>query len=623
MKSRGVILAVTLLLLAIAMLSISVKADENRFEVKDAYWSSYTQGSTSYFSVVLSYKGEYPASDLEATLTPGPASTGGSNTDSYSEEVEAGQLVLFTFTLNTPLNPEVPSYDAELRVSYEAGGESKEESLTVPITLYGLPTLTLSATPSELKKGTVTEVELVVKNEGTGAARLINLIASSATPYLTVVEGSASLIGVLSPSSSSSVSLKLHVQSLALDSVALTVTATYLDQFGNAYASTYTLGFTVEPMPPVQLSLSLDPSVIVPDDVNYVKLIVENTGFLEASNISITLTPAQGLVILGSNYLTFDFIEAGGRVEAPLAIYAPPTLYGATVLSASLSYRDGEGRSYTYLASLGLEVGGEAEFIALRSSYVPPSVFPGDEGVELKVALANIGSYAAEDVEVRLVTPEGITPTYAGSDEVNLGTLPIGEYREISFYVDLDEELEPDRYNLTLTVSYDGGMQNLTLPLEVSRKARFEILEAYTEPTVLKQDERGVRVVLLLRNVEDVEAEQVRVRLLGSTFSGTTVSFLGTMEGSSTATASFEVDVSPTAPIGQVDVELQVLWVQRGRTLTQNLWMDVYIERGGFLINMDWFWEAPLYMKLIYATVFILAATVVAVVVKRKVRAQP
>jgi len=612
-------------LFASLLLSTSASAaSDGYFRLRDAYWASYQPGSTSAFYVTLEYGGPTDASRLEATLSLGPASTAGSSTVGYGGEVKPGSLVLLAFTFTTPLRPSVAYHEAELSLSYEVGGVERREELKVPMTVAGAPSLIVSASPTELKRGAVTEVSLTVRNEGTGAARLVSLSATPASPLLTVVGGGSLSLGLIPPGGSSSGALKLHAQPTAPDSASLTVAVAYLDQFGSARVSTISVGFTVEPPPPQLLTLSLDPSTIVPDSVNDVKLRVVNLGRLDAYNVSLSLAPSQGLVILGGNYLYFSRVEAGGWAWADLRIYAAPGLHGAAALAAQATYRDAEGRSYSLQLYIGLELGGGAEFKLLGTGYLPTAVFPGDREVVLQATLANLGPYTAEGVEVSLSLEEGMSPTYAGSTTVSLGTVAAGQARQLSFKVDLAEGLEPGRYELPLRVSFKGGSQQLTLPIEVSRKARFSLEEVLFTPAKLRRDARGVSISLTLRNVEDVDAEQVRVRLLGTILSGTTVAYLGTVPKGSTAVAYFEVDVSPTAPLGVVDVEAEALWVQRGRTLSQKLWFRAEVEEGGLTALLAPLLEAPWEVRLGLAGLAAVAvASAVAALIRRGARARP
>jgi hypothetical protein len=616
--------ALILLFAALLLSASAYAASDDNFKLKDAYWAIYQPGSTSAFYVILEYRGLTAASRLEATLSPGPASTAGSSTVSYSGEVKPGSLALLAFTFTTPSRPSAAYHEAELSLTYEVGGVERREELKVPMTVAGAPSLVVSASPMELKRGAVTEVSLTVRNEGTGVARLVSLSATSASPFLTVVGGGSLSLGLIPPGGSLSGSLKLHAQPTAPDSSSLTVALTYLDQFGNARASTISVGFTVEPPPPQLLTLSLDPSTIVPDSVNNIKLRVVNLGRLDAYNVSMSLAPSQGLVILGGNYLYFSRVEAGGWAWADLRIYAAPSLHGAAALTAQATYRDAEGRSYSLQLYLGLELGGGAEFKLLGTGYLPTAVFPGDREVVLQATLANLGPYTAEEVEVSLSLQGGITATYAGSTTMSLGTVAAGQARQLSFKVDLAEGLEPGRYELPLHVSFKGGSQQLTLPIEVSRKARFSLEEASFTPAKLRRDARGVSIALTLRNLEDVDAEQVRVRLLGTVLSGTTVAYLGTVPKGSRAVASFEVDVSPTAPLGSLDVEAEVLWAQRGRTLSQKLWFKAEVEEGGLTALLAPLLGAPWEVRLSLAClVVIVAAAAVAAFIRRRARAQP
>ena len=214
----------------------------------------------------------------------------------------------------------------------------------------------------------------------------------------------------------------------------------------------------------------------------------------------------------------------------------------------------------------------------VQSSYYPRKVFPGDEEVAVTAVIGNTGTSTAENTKAVLHFPDGFTPSYAGADKANLGNIPSMGQRSITFYVDIDESAEPETYELRLTLDWEGSSTEKGIPVTVSKKASFKIEDVETNRFRIEPGDRGIKLSVTIRNTGEVEAKEVNIQLIGGMFSGTVVSFLGTLYPGQSRQAVFEVDLSELSETGDVQVQVQIEWLQEGRTLDTTLMFTLTIS---------------------------------------------
>ncbi len=150
----------------------------------------------------------------------------------------------------------------------------------------------------------------------------------------------------------------------------------------------------------------------------------------------------------------------------------------------------------------------------------PKKILPDTEENMLTVEIQNIGTGSAENVVARLVLPEGFEKTQSYSDVSGVGTIPPGESRTATYYIDVDKSVRPGDYEATLVVKYKPGNTkdveyrtiNLSLWISVKPTPLFSIQKIETVPAELQQGARG-EVHLVIRNEGSQKAESVSVRI--------------------------------------------------------------------------------------------------------------
>ena len=176
-----------------------------------------------------------------------------------------------------------------------------------------------------------------------------------------------------------------------------------------------------------------------------IDLVVQNTGYGAAKNVSITVGRATGLNILSSvtSFYAQDIPE-GAAVSEPLLVGAKNV--SNTSLTVNVTYYSSTlKRSYSTNQQVNLSVAPAAEF-AISSLGYGPSV--GATDVPLSFRITHTGTSAATQVQVSLESPYPITPVAGTAYIENLGP---GASANMTFMVSIDSSGVPGNYPVTLT----------------------------------------------------------------------------------------------------------------------------------------------------------------------------
>jgi len=332
--------------------------------------------------------------------------------------------------------------------------------------------------------------------------------------------------------------------------------------------------------------------------VNNVALMVKNEGGSDALSINLQITPLNTyLTIIGSNVYTIETLGPNESREITVKIYVPKSVSGATLRVGAI-FMDESLSSHEVVYNFGFIITGNVEFALQRSCQTPSKVFPGDLNIILTAIIVNTGSEEATHLNATLKLPEGIKPSWAKSDNVYVGNAFPDTPVECRFYLDIEESTPPELYNLELELVHDDGKSSLTVPLLISEKANFEIVDLNISPREIHPGDRGIKIQIGIKNSGNVEAKEVAIKLVGSSFSGMTTSFLGVLNPNDEAKAIFDVDVSELATTGENWLQFQISWMQEGRSLTQNIFYKIQISPSN-----------P------YFYVYFLAPTIIAIVI--------
>ncbi|HVC58335.1 MAG TPA: CARDB domain-containing protein [Candidatus Acidoferrales bacterium] len=277
-----------------------------------------------------------------------------------------------------------------------------------------------------------------------------NLQPTGSYPLLNVSPLGDRIIGVVNPGfNSTHYTYKIAIHNTTPSGVyTLGIGATY-----TVYAATGTVvaassmpvSFYVQNRPMIKVSpASPQPSTLYAGYNQTLSLLVQNTGYGDARNLSVTVSGGQGLNLLSS--VTTFFISnltQGSTANEPITVSAQSS--GSPYLLANITYYSSKlNQRYSSTQRINLSVAPSAQF-SVSSAGTSPGVSSTDVPVSFK--LTNIGTSPASELQLNLQTSFPITPV-ASTAYVN--ALQPGESTNVTFLVNIDNNGVPGNYPVTL-----------------------------------------------------------------------------------------------------------------------------------------------------------------------------
>jgi len=210
-------------------------------------------------------------------------------------------------------------------------------------------------------------------------------------------------------------------------------------------ASSMPVSFYVQNRPIIRVSpASPQPTSLYSGYNQTLSLLVENTGYGDARNVSVSVSGGNGLNLLSS--VTTFFISnltQGATVTEPITVSAQGT--GHPSLLANISYYSSRlGQRFSSVQAINLSVAPSAQF-SINSTGSSPGVGATDVPVHFKVT--NVGTSTASELQLNLQTSYPITPV---ASTAYVGSLQPGATANVTFLVNIDTNGVPGSYPVTL-----------------------------------------------------------------------------------------------------------------------------------------------------------------------------
>lgn len=179
-------------------------------------------------------------------------------------------------------------------------------------------------------------------------------------------------------------------------------------------------------------------------------------------------------------------------------------------------YKDGTPLGALESKTFMVSVKKEGITIDVSSFQTTPSqIRPGDNFIELTTTIDNVGFKDAKSLSVQLSsTSPGIEPSYANNNRISVGGLGESQSKPASFYINLDEELQPGVHNLSLDMDYldkdnNQYQKSIELPLLVKSRPHLEIINY--SGSGLAGGEGQLKVWVKNTGLDDAESVDVRI----------------------------------------------------------------------------------------------------------------
>ena len=146
---------------------------------------------------------------------------------------------------------------------------------------------------------------------------------------------------------------------------------------------------------------------------------------------------------------------------------------------------------------------------------VPSAVRPGDNYVELDTYVENAGNKDAKSVEAILSLPDKLKHSYTNSNRLWIGKVAVNESKKATFFINVEEDAKPIKYNLELEFNYmdldnNKYTKKVTMPFLVKEKPIIDVVD------VKGNGKAGstANLEVYLKNTGTEDAEAVDARLI-------------------------------------------------------------------------------------------------------------
>lgn len=194
---------------------------------------------------------------------------------------------------------------------------------------------------------------------------------------------------------------------------------------------------------------------------------------------------------------------------------------------------------------------------------VPSEVRPGDNYVKLNTFIENVGQKDSKSVEVKLMLPEGLESSYTNNNRVWAGRVNAGESKEISFFLDVDEEAEDKIYDIEYEITYldlddNKYEKSKSVPFLVKPRPYLEVVKTSGEG---KAGEKS-KLYVVVENTGKESAESVDVRIIKQNSQPFTMDvrsdYIGELEPGEKGVAVFDIGVNGDAEIKEHDFKIVI-----------------------------------------------------------------
>ena len=218
----------------------------------------------------------------------------------------------------------------------------------------------------------------------------------------------------------------------------------------------------------------------------------------------------------------------------------------------------------------------------------PSAIRPGDDFVEITTYIENSGSKSAKSIEAKLSIPDGLEHSYSDNNRKWVGLLSFNESKQLSFFINIDENADSEQYALDLDLNYEDLDNNdyikkLSFPLLIKERPNIEVVD------VKGDGKAGSKITLevTLKNIGTEDAEAVDARVIKQSsqpFSFDLRSnYVGELKVGETGKAVFTINIDKEAE--QKEHSLKLLIRAKGDSDKGN--NDIYTFNRRAIVNVD------------------------------------
>src|SRR3989339_1335216 len=193
----------------------------------------------------------------------------------------------------------------------------------------------------------------------------------------------------------------------------------------------------------------------------------------------------------------------------------------------------------------------------------PSAIRPGDDFVEITTYIENSGSKSAKSIEAKLSVPDKLEHSYSDNNRKWVGKLSPNESKQVSFFVNIDENADSKQYTLDLDLNYEDLDNN-----DYAKKASIPLL-VKERPNIEVVDVKGIGLAgskitleIMLKNIGTEDAEAVDARIIKQSSQPFTFdlrsNYVGELEAGETGKAVFTINIDKEAEQKEHNLKLLI-----------------------------------------------------------------
>jgi hypothetical protein len=469
-----------------------------------------------------------------------------------------------------------------------------QRSYTQQVGLYTgaqkMPLIIIDTLDKTLVPGYINNISIRVTNMGAADIYNISVGLSTQAPGAASITPSQ-LISQLRGGGSASLSYQVYVPSnLAGSTLSISVTISYVDQYGVAKVQTQLLGFYVSESQQSMLTFNISSNIIQPG-FNNISIILTNNGVSGLYNITLQITPPQSIALVNSDGRFYiPSLGSGEKWYSSISLYMsrssalPQQTYSTTSMGITLTYYDQTGALRSESRSIYLIIS------------IPPLVSPIDIEMEPQILVAgkinnatvyirNKGSQAIDNLVISLSTMGGQI-SLIGRTNIQIQRLLQGSSIEIPLQIYVPPAASPSATIQTdLKYYIEGSLFQEVRSIGVVSRGIID-LKVTDFAIIPERPSPGqiFSITVTLTNQGTITASAVTATPLQTQdirIFGSRSVFIGDMQVNSPSTFTVTLITSNTTRPGRYEVPIQISYYDNLRTLyTINISIPIII--GGF-----------------------------------------
>jgi hypothetical protein len=577
----SILLIMCALMLQVSLVNAQSYAPLLRVSASNVY---LTAGNENRIDVSLKNTGGFSVYEVKAILSA-PATTPGisilDGAHKVFNEVEEQDTATYRPIIYVGENVPLGAYSLTLTVTYYKMfiSPTQLESTTVQLgivvdSVVRSPVrLDVRIEDPHLTAGEDNEVTLIFDNIGEKNVHQLDATITSASPYFTVLENSRFTQELLEVDEGVEHMAVITVSpNVPLGVSSLTVTASYEDEAGKAFLNTYSLGINIEKASAssTKLVVTIENPELTAGTDNDLTLRLRNIGDkpVHSVDVSLTSTSPYITVLREPEYLKGSLEPGESATLGAIITPSRSTPIGVYALTATVSYKDGNGVQYMETGSLGLSVFSvripkKTSLIVDDYTTQPGTIRPGDV-FELEVSLDCMGA-SAYDVKAMLSFDfaTGISPL--SPTMVSIGGLEPGGQASTVYRLIVDGDVRAGQYPARLTLTYldvDGMLSTLVETLTFRVDGIVEFMLINEKPLNMpKGSTVEFEADLLLIGTESVKFMTLEV-VEDATFRRTVGSeeYVGAIDPDSPIPFDLILEIAGSGDVGEHNLTLRVTY---------------------------------------------------------------